>query len=81
MRTTIRLNEGLLRRVKRNALERHKTFTAVVADALSAWVQKPVHAGSKKFRVRPPTGGSGGLLPGVDLDSNRSLSDRMDGLT
>jgi hypothetical protein len=39
MGTTIRLNKALLRQVKRKALERHKTFTAAVEDALAAWVR------------------------------------------
>lgn len=80
MRTTIRLNETLMRQVKRKALEQHKTFTAVVEDALAAWVQGgPIRDGRKR-RVKLPKSGKGGLLPGVDLDSNASLFDRMDNL-
>lgn len=80
MRTTIRLNDALLRQVKRKALEESKTFTAVVEDALAAWVQGSPIDSRKNRRVKMPKGGKGGLLPGVDLDSNKSLSDRMDGL-
>lgn len=78
MRTTIRLNEALLRKVKRKALEQHRTFTDVVQEALSFWVQGgPVS--SRGRRVKLPRSGKGGILPGVDLDSNSSLADRMDG--
>jgi hypothetical protein len=80
MRTTIRLNEALMRQVKRKALEQHKTFTAVVEDALAAWVQGGPVASRKKRRVRLPTSGGGGLLPGVDINNNASLFDRMDGI-
>ena len=80
MRTTIRLNDALLRQVKRKALEEGKTFTAVVEDALAAWVQGSSIDSRKNRRVKMPKGGKGGLLPGVDLESNKSLSDRMDGL-
>jgi hypothetical protein len=79
MRTTIRLNESLFRQVKRKALEQRKTFTAVVEDALSAWVQGKSQDAGQNQRIRLPKSGKGGLLPGVDLDSNKSLSDRMDG--
>lgn len=79
MRTTIRLNEALLKQVKRKALEQEKTFTAVVEDALAAWVQGGAAEPGKKRRIRIPKSGKGGLLPGVDLDSNASLLDRMDG--
>jgi hypothetical protein len=80
MRTTIRLNDALLSQVKKKALEQNKTFTDVVADALAAWVQGGPAAPRKTQRIRLPKGGSGGLLPGVDLESNASLADRMDGL-
>lgn len=80
MRTTIRLNEALLRQVKRKALEQHKTFTAVVEDALAAWVQGGPIEARKRQRIKLPKSGKGGLLPGVDLDSNANLADRMDGL-
>ncbi|MEO7425597.1 MAG: DUF2191 domain-containing protein [Fibrobacteria bacterium] len=79
MRTTIRLSDALLRQVKRKALEQRKTFTAVVEDALSAWVQAKSPDAGQNRRPRLPKSGKGGLLPGVDLDSNKSLLDRMDG--
>jgi hypothetical protein len=78
MRTTIRLNDALLRQVKRKALEQHKTFTAVVEDALAAWVQGGPIEADKHRRISLPKGGKGGVLPGVDLESNKSLLDRME---
>lgn len=78
MRTTIRLNEALLRQVKRKALEQRKSFTAVVEDALAAWVQGGPIEANKNRRVKLPKGGKGGVLPGVDLESNKSLLDRME---
>jgi ribbon-helix-helix CopG family protein len=81
MRTTIRLNEALLRQVKRKALAQHKTFTAVVEDALAAWVQGGPIESNRNRKVSFPKSGKGGLLPGVDLESNKSLVDTMDGLS
>lgn len=80
MRTTIRLNAGLMRQTKRWAMEQHKTFTSVVEDALSAWLHADRKKSPSRGKISIPTGGSGGLLPGVDLDSNASLFDKMDGL-
>lgn len=79
MRTTIRLNDALLKKVKQKALEQSKTFTDVVQEALASWVQGgPAGKGSAE-RVRLPKSGKGGLLPGVDLDDNASVLDQMDG--
>jgi hypothetical protein len=78
MRTTIRLNDALLKRVKQKALEQRKTFTDVVQEALASWVQgSPARSGQ---RIRLPKSGKGGLLPGIDLSDNASVLDRMDGL-
>lgn len=78
MRTTIRLNDSLLKQVKRKALEQNKTFTAAVEEALATWVQGGSVKRRKRFRI--PTAGSGGLLPGVDINNNADLLDRMEGL-
>jgi hypothetical protein len=78
MRTTIRLNDALFRQVKRKALEQHKTFTAVVEDALTAWVQGGLTEANKNRRISLPKGGKGGVLPGVDLESNKSLLERVE---
>jgi hypothetical protein len=80
MRTTIRLNDSLLRQVKKKALEQHKTLTAVFEDALAAWVQGGPVSSRKGRRIRLPKSGKGGLVPGFNLESNADLADRMDGL-
>lgn len=79
MRTTIRLNDSLLREAKRYGLETGKTLTAVIEDALREALarRRSVRSASK---VRLPSGGSGGLRPGVQLDDSRALRDVMDGL-
>lgn len=78
MRTTIRLNDALLKRVKQKALEQNKTFTDVVQEALASWVQGgPANPGGRRQKL--PKDGKGGLLPGIDLSDNSSILDRMDG--
>ena len=77
MRTTVRLNENLLRRAKQYALEHHKTLTAVIEDSLQRLLRSK-EASPKRRRVKLPTFGHGGVMPGVDLDNTASLMDIMD---
>ena len=79
MRTTIRLDDDLMRAVKRHALESEMTVTAVIAQALRERLQR--------YRDRtsnPPvplclvTTGEGGLQPGVDLDDSAALIELME---
>jgi hypothetical protein len=77
MRTTIRLNDGLLARAKEEAIRSGRTLTAVVEDALRL-------ALARKSRTpkQPPISliscGEGGLRPGVDLNRTAELLDIMD---
>jgi len=78
MRTTIRLNDELFRRVRESAAGTNRTITAVIEDALRLSFQsKFTVLGRGKTKI--PTSGSGGLLPGVDLDDFSSLVDIMEG--
>jgi len=77
MRTTIRLDDDLLRRAKRRALETNRTLNAVVEDALRAALAGP----SRRVSEPPfdlPVSGGGGLQPGIDLDNTAGLYDLMD---
>lgn len=76
MRTTIRLDDELLTRAKRAALERGTTLTAVIEDAL----RRALIPGAQAPRedVALPTFRGDGLRPGIDLDDTASLLDAMD---
>ncbi len=80
MRTTIRLDDNLMRAVKRHALESGTTVTAVITEALRERLQR-----HSDLTANPPTplslatAGEGGLLPGVDLDDSAALTDLMEG--
>jgi plasmid stability protein len=76
MRTTIRLDDDLLARAKQLAARTGRTLTAVIEEALRAALA-PRRARGRE-RVELPTFGSGGLLPGVDLDDTASLLDAME---
>lgn len=78
MRTTIRLDDTLLRRAKKHAAEQGATFTDVVHEALQAYLARPAAGSGRPLDL--PVSGRGGLQPGVDLDDSARLYDLMDGL-
>lgn len=77
MRTTIRLDEALLARAKELAARTGRTLTAVIEDALRAALVQG-RSRRRAERIELPTFGSGGTLPGVDLDDTASLADLME---
>ena len=76
MRTTIRLDDQLLREAKSLAAETGVTLTSVIADALRETLARRAHQPERR-PIRLPTM-PGGLLPGVDLDDSASLLDLME---
>jgi hypothetical protein len=79
MRTTINLPGELILRAKKAALEADTTLTEIIENALREALEKRRHKKPRSdFKVI--TSGSGGLLPGVDLDDTSALLDIMDGL-
>jgi predicted transcriptional regulator len=78
MRTTVRLDDALLRQAKKLAAETGRSLTAVIEDALRAAVsrQKIVSAHVEKFSL--PTFKGRGLRPGIDLDNSAELLDVME---
>jgi hypothetical protein len=79
MRTTIRLDDDLLREAKAYAAATDRTLTRVIEDALREVLIRRRQA-ARRPKVELPTDGGGGLQPGVNLDSNAALWDLMDGL-
>lgn len=77
MRTTIRMDDGLLRQAKEYAAHTGTTLTRVIENAL-----RELLARRRRHRdrepVRLPTFAGEGLQPGVDLDDTASLIDVMD---
>lgn len=77
MRTTVRLDPDLLARAKERAARTGRTLTAVIEDALRAALA-PGRGRRRGERIELPTYGSGGVLPGVDLDDSAALLDAME---
>ena len=79
MRTTIRLDDDLLREAKRRAAASGRTLTAVIEDALREALSRRSAEPAQGWVSLPTFGGGGrGLMPGVDLDDSASLLDLMD---
>ena len=77
MRTTINLPDDLMAKLKRSAVERGSTVTALIEEALrqSLASRRPAKRAGK---VRLPVYGKRGVLPGVDLDDSAALLDLID---
>lgn len=76
MRTTIRLDEQLLRQAKQVAARTGRTLTSVIEDALREMLARR-KTGAQE-RVRLPTFKGHGVQPGVDLDDSAGLLDVME---
>lgn len=77
MRTTVRLPDDLMKAVKRHAADTGRSLTAVIEDALRADLARKERL-EARGPVTLPTYGSGGPLPGVDLDDSAALIERME---
>lgn len=76
-RTTVRLEESLLKRAKREAVRRGSTVTALMEEGLQLVLAEKY--GKPAARVKLPLcRAGGGVLPGVDLNDSTSLLDIME---
>jgi hypothetical protein len=78
MRTTIRLDEELLKEAKSAAAASGRSFTELVADALRETLSRRKPEPRKPVKLH--TYGQGGLRPGVDINDSAALLDLMEGL-
>jgi hypothetical protein len=77
MRTTLDVDDRLLRDAKKRAAERGEPLTRVIEHALRAYLHPP-RAQAAPFRLKLLTR-KGRALPGVDWDDRDSLYERMEG--
>lgn len=77
MRTTLNLNDDLVRQAKQRAAAEDRTLTTVIEDALRRLLAEDVRHAEAPYRV-PVNGGPRGVLPGIDLSDPRALRDFMD---
>lgn len=76
VRTTIRIDEELLRRVKERAARSGRTIGSIIEDALRVALATPE---GEAAPVRPlPVYGGSGVMPGIEVSSPAALRDAMD---
>jgi len=74
---TISLDENLVKQARIKAIQEGTSLSAKVREMLAAYVRQDAPTASAVI-PKLPTGGSGGLMPGIDPSSNRSFYDAMD---
>jgi hypothetical protein len=75
MRTTIRIDDEVRRRVKQVADRSDRTIGQVIEDAIQLAFRP---ASSDISTAELPVYRGSGVMPGVDLTSNRSVAEAMD---
>jgi hypothetical protein len=76
MRTTIRLNDDLFQRAKKQAADEGRTLTSLIEEGLTVILSKP--KGIRRGRIDLPVSkASGGVLPRVDLTRSSDLEEIM----
>jgi hypothetical protein len=78
MRTTVRLDDALLDRARKEAERRGITLTALIEEGLKLAMRRPLKAHARTAVELPVSPAQGGTLPGVDLDNSAALLDRME---
>lgn len=79
MKTTLNIDDKLLAEAKSRAAQERSTLTRLIEEGLALRL-RPAEAGAKQVRppVIPVFTRGGGLLPGIDGTSNRSMLDAAD---
>jgi Arc/MetJ family transcription regulator len=76
MRTTISIDDEVMRSAKQRAAAEGKTLGQLVTEALRERVVRRPRRGRERYA--PVTFGEGGTRPGVDLTNNAAVRDLMD---
>jgi len=77
MRTTVRLDDGLLREAKRHAANTHRTLTRLIGDALVSAIERERGAQTPR-RVELPVFRGDGLYDRIDVNNTASLLEHME---
>jgi hypothetical protein len=76
MRTTLNINDDLLRRAKKRAADEQRTLTSLFEEGLTIVLSAP-KPGRRKSVSLPVSKAVGGVLPGVDLNCSADLEEIM----
>lgn len=77
MRTTLDLDDAVMREAKKRAADENSSLTSLIERALRAYL-RPSRGTAKRFRLTLLTR-RGRPVPGVDLDDRDALYERMEG--
>lgn len=77
MRTTVRLDDGLLEQARAEARRRGETLTSLIEKGLRHELASRKPSGIRP-RVELPIFDTSGLMPGVDLSNNASILEIME---
>lgn len=77
MRTTVGIDEQLLKEAKELAARSGRSLTSIIEDALREALSRQ-RGSAEREPVRLATFSGKGLLPGVDLDDSAALLELMD---
>ena len=78
MRTTLRVDDELLRQAKSHAARQGRSLTSVFEEALRRLLFESARREQRTQVELPVSAASGGVLPGVDLDDGAALLDAME---
>jgi hypothetical protein len=81
MRTTLDINDKLLAKAKSAAAREKSSLTRFIEEALAMRLRGHRTGKSGRNFDIPVYRGSGGLMPGIDPTSNRSLYEAADDLS
>ena len=81
MKTTLNIDDGLLRNAKALAAKQGSSLTRLIEEGLRMRViARPATDTNVRAIKLPVSQGKGGLLPGIDPTSNKSMLDAADGI-
>ncbi|MBI4860534.1 MAG: hypothetical protein HY815_09765 [Candidatus Riflebacteria bacterium] len=73
----MRINDELLRRAKKRAMDEGRTLTSLIEDGLRLTLARS-RSGRREEVVLPVSKATGGVRPGVDLNRFGDLEEVMD---
>jgi hypothetical protein len=79
MRTTLDIDDTLLKKAKARARQTRRTLTGVIEEALRQALTGTTPAGAPPAHRLTLKTVKGSLLPGVDISDRDSLYERMEG--
>lgn len=76
MRTTVNIDDDVLRQARTRAAAEGRTLGQLITDALRERLARRPAKGRARYRA--VTAGEGGVHPGIDITSNAAVRDAMD---